>query len=153
MQKKAILAAAANSVGWPGINGHIKSKYTNCIICMQIRRTNNPSTPVSEAAANIQIMDILSLDWMSIGSLHFLIIVEKVTSFIWAKLFGHMTTYDSLSMLSDIIAENVRPKMVVRDSGPSFRGEFIQSLQDLHIDQSPSSTYLAKTNERSERAV
>ena len=65
--------------------------------------------------------------------------MEKVTSFIWARLFGHMTTSNSLSMLSDIIAEHGRPKMVVSDSGPSFRGEFIQSLQDLHIDHSPSS--------------
>ena len=56
-------------------------------------------------------------------------------------------------MLSDIIAEHGRPKMVVSDSGPSFRGEFIQSLQDLHIDHSPSSAYMAKTNGRSERAV
>ena len=116
---------------------------------MQIRRTNNPSTPVSEAAANIQIMDILFLDWMSIGNPHFLIIVEKVTSFIWAKLFGHMTTSNSLSMLSDIIAEHWRPKMVVSDSGPSFRGEFIQSLHDLHIDHSSSSAFMATHNGRS----
>ena len=90
---------------------------------------------------------------MSIGSLHFLIIVKKVTSFIWAKLFGHMTTSNSLSMLSDIKAKHWRPKMIVSDSGPSFRGEFIQSLEDLHIDHSPSSAYMASRNGRSERAV
>ena len=88
---------------------------------MQIKRTNNPSTPISEAAANVAIMDILSLDWMSIGTLHYLIIMEKVTSFIWSRLFSHMSTSNSLSMLSDVIVEHRKPKLVVGDSGPSFR--------------------------------
>ena len=120
---------------------------------MQIKRTNNPSTPISEAAANVAIMEILSLDWMSIGTLHYLIIVEKVTSFIWSRLFSHMSTSNSLSMLSDIIAEHGTPKLVVSDSGPSFRGEFVQSLLALHIDHSSSSAYMAKTNGRAEKAV
>ena len=64
-----------------------------------------------------------------------------------------MTTSNSLSMLSDIMAEHGRPKLVVSDSGLSFRGEFIQSLHDLHIDHSPSSAYMAKTNGRAEKAV
>ena len=123
--EKAMLAVSANSAWSPLINGDITFKYTDCIICMQIRSTINPSTPISDAAANVQIMDILSLDWMTIGTLHYLIIVEKVTSFIWARLFGHMTTSNSLSMLSDIRAKHGTPKLVVCDSGPSFRGEFI----------------------------
>ena len=88
--ERVMLAAASNTIWWPGINGQIMSKYINCTICMQIKRTNNPSTPISEAAANIAIMYILSLDWMSIGTLHYLIIVEKVTSFIWSRLFSNM---------------------------------------------------------------
>ena len=110
---------------------------------MQIKRTNNPSTPISEAAANVTIMDILSLDWMTIGTLHYLIIVEKVTSFIWSRLFSHMSTSNSLSMLSYVIAEHGRQKLVVSDSGPSFRGEFVQSLHALHRDHSSSSAYIA----------
>ena len=113
--------------GYSQINPPQKTKK-KCIICMQLRRTNNSSKPVSEAAADIEIMDILFCDLMSIGSLHFLIFIEKVTSFIWAKLYGHMTTSNSLPMLSDIIVEHGRPRMIVSDSGPSFRGEFIQSL-------------------------
>ena len=117
-----MMAASAGSVWWPGVNAHMKSKNANCMICMQLKRTNTPSTLVCEAAADIQIMDILSCDWMSIGSLHFLVFVEKVTSYLWAKLYGHMTTSNSLFMLSDIMVEHGRPKMVVSDSGPTFRG-------------------------------
>ena len=62
-----MLAAASYTVWWPGINGQIKSKYINCTICMQIKRTNNPSTPISEAAANVAIMDVfftrLDVNW------------------------------------------------------------------------------------------
>ena len=146
--ERAMLAASSDTIWWPCINGQIKSKYFNCTTCMQLKRNNDPGTPISQGAANVAIMDVLSLDWMSIGALHYLIIVEKVTSFIWSRLFGHMSTSNSLIMLSDVIAEHGRPKLVVSDSGPSFRGEFVASLQALHIDHSSPFSYLAKTNGR-----
>ena len=90
---------------------------------------------------------------MPIGALHYLIIVEKVTSYIWSRLFGHQTTANSLIMISDIIADHGRPKLVVSDSGPSFHGEFVAGLQALHVDHTSTSAYLAKTNGKAEKSV
>ena len=61
------------------------------------------STLVCEVATDIKIMDIISGDWMTVGPLHFMVYEEKVTSFLWAKLYNHMTTSNSLSMLSKIM--------------------------------------------------
>ena len=74
-----MVSAASDTVWWPGINGQIKSKYLNCPTCIQMKRSNDPSTPVSQGATDVSIMDVLALDWMSIGALHYLIVVEKVT--------------------------------------------------------------------------
>ena len=93
---------------------------TVLFVCSSKEQTQQ-APEVSEAAGDIQIINILSCDWMSIGSLHFLVFVKKVTSYLSAKLFGHMTTSNSLAMLSDIMVEHGRPEMVVSDSGPPFR--------------------------------
>ena len=56
-------------------------------------------------------------------------------------------------MLSNVMVEHGRPKMVMSDFGPVFKGEFIRSLGELHIDHSPSSAFMASQNGRSEVAV
>ena len=115
-----------------------------------MKRSNDPSTPVSQGATNVSIMDVLALDWMSIGALHYLIVVEKVTTYIWCRLFGHPTTANSLQMISEIITDHGCPKLIVSDSSPSFRGEFVASLQEMNIDHTSTAAYLAKTNEKAE---
>ena len=90
---------------------------------------------------------------MSIGALHYLIVVEKVTTYIWSRLFGHQTTANSLQMISEIITDHGCPKLIVSDSGPSFRGEFVASLQEMHIDHTSTAAYLAKTNGKAEKSV
>ena len=90
---------------------------------MQLRRIYCPSTPVSEAATDIKIMDIISGDWLTVGTLHFLVYVEKVSCFLWAKLYAHKTTSNSISMPTDIIQVHRRPELVVSDSGLSFRNQ------------------------------
>ena len=87
---------------------------------MQMKRSNDPSTPVSQGATDVSIMDVLALDWMSIGALHYLIIVEKVTTYIWSRLFGHQTTANSLLMISDIITDHSRPKLVSATLVPAY---------------------------------
>ena len=51
--EKAQIQAACKSIWLPGINYQIRSKYTNCTICMQLRKINAPSTPVSEGINNV----------------------------------------------------------------------------------------------------
>ena len=64
---------------------------------MQLRRIHCPSTPVSKAATDIKLMDIISGDWLTVGTLHFLVYVKKVSSFFWAKRDAHMTTSNGIS--------------------------------------------------------
>ena len=85
--------------------------------------------------------------------MHFFVYVEKVTSYLWAKLYNNLTNSNSLSMLSGIKLVHGRPKMVVFDSGPSFRNKIINKLRELHIDHSPSAAYMASRNGRREHAV
>ena len=120
---------------------------------MQLRKINAPSTPVFEGSTDVQLMDILSCDWASLGSSHFLIIVEKVSSFIWAKSYSHMSTNNSLNMLEEIMVVHGRPKLIITDLGPSFRGEFTRRLMELHIDHCTTPAYMPSKNGRSERAV
>ena len=56
-------------------------------------------------------------------------------------------------MISDIITDHGCPKLVVSDSGPSFCGEFVTSLQEMHIDHTSTDAYLAKTNGKAEKSV
>ena len=60
------------------------------------------------------------MDWASLGESHYLIIVEKVLSFIWAKCYSHMSTINSLSMIEEIIVVHGRPKLIITDLGPSL---------------------------------
>ena len=120
---------------------------------MQLRRVNTPSTPVSEGSTGVQLMDIVSCDWKSVVSSHFLIYVEKVSSFVWAKGYSHMTTANSMGMLEEIMIVHGCPKLVITDLGPSFRGEFTHGLLELNIDHCTSPAYMASNNGRSERAV
>ena len=55
---------------------------------MQMKRSNDPSTPESQGATNVSVIDILALDWMSIGALHYLIVVEKVTTYFGAGVLA-----------------------------------------------------------------
>ena len=107
--EQAMIQAACNSIWWPGINYQIRSKYTNCTICMQLHKMNAPNTPVSVGNTDVWLMDILSCDWDSLGSSHFLIFVEKVSSFIWAKSYSHMSTNNSLNMLEEKWLSTVAP--------------------------------------------
>ena len=93
------------------------------------------------------------MDWASLGSSHYLIIVEKVFFFIWAKCYSHMSTVNSLSMLEEIIVVHGRPKLIVSDLGPSFRMEFTRRLSELHIDHNTTPAYMPSQNGRAERAV
>ena len=43
--------------------------------------------------------------------------------------------------------------MVVSDSGPAFRNEFINRLRELQFSHSPSAAYTASRNGQSECAV
>ena len=104
---------------------------------MQLWRIHCPSTPVSEAATDMRLMDVLSGDWMSVGTLHFLVYAEKVSSFVWAKMYIHMTTNNSIDMLTDIIPIHRRLKLIVSDSGPAFRNKYITKLREMMINHSP----------------
>ena len=108
--EKTMIKAASTSIWWPGLHYQIRSKYINCTVCMQLRKINAPSTPISEGNISIQLMDTLSMEWASLGASHYLIIVEKVSSFIWAKCYSHMSTINSLSMLEEILVVHGRPK-------------------------------------------
>ena len=120
---------------------------------MQLRKVNCPSTPISQGEINVQLMDTLSMDWGTLGAAHYLIVVEKVSSYIWAKGYSHMSTVNSLSMLEEIIVTHGRPKLIISDLGPSFRGEFTKRLSELHIDHTTTPAYMPSQNGRVERAV
>ena len=90
---------------------------------------------------------------MTVGTLHFLVYVEKGSIFLWAKLHSHMTTRNSLSMLSKVMQVQGRPKLLVSDSGPAFWNEFISKLREMHINHMASEAYMATRNGRPERSV
>ena len=148
-----MIQAATSSIWWPGLNYQIRSKYTNCTVWMQLHKINAPSTPISEGNTDVQLMDILSCDWASLGSSHYLIIVENVSSFIWAKSYSHMSTINSLNMLEEIMVVHGRPKLIIMDLGPSFRMEFTRRLTELHIDHCTTPAYMPSQNGTSERAI
>ena len=76
---------------------------------MQLRRVHCPSTPVAELTVDIRVMEVLSADYLTVGLQHFLIWADKMSTFLWARKFLHMTTANVVDMLKDIIKIHGRP--------------------------------------------
>ena len=79
-----------------------------------------PPVPVSESACTVDIMDSLSAEFFSIGGSHFLIYVDKNSSFIWCRRFKQMTTSNAIKLLKEITHDHGRSKVVTTDSGPAL---------------------------------
>ena len=101
----------------------------------------------------IKDMEVLSADYLTVGSQHFLNMSDKMLAFVWAKKFLHMTTLNAIEMLKDIIKVHGRPKLVVTDVGPLYRNEYIQQLWSLRIDHSYLEAYMPSSNGQAERSV
>ena len=70
---------------------------------MQLRCIQCPSTQDSEVAINVRVREFLLADFLTVGLHHFLIYADKSSSFLWARLFKHMTSANSVDMLKNII--------------------------------------------------
>ena len=113
----AIIAAADNHYWWPAINRQITGKWANCPTWQQLWRIHCPSSPMVELTVKIKVMEVLSADYLTMGSQHFLIMLDKTSTFLWAKKFLHLNTWNAI----DILKVHGRPKLVLTDVGPQFR--------------------------------
>ena len=64
-----------------------------------------------------------------------------------------MTTVNAVEMLKSKIRIHGRPKLIITDVGPAFRGDYLQQLQDMHINHSYSEAYMPARNSHAERSV
>lgn len=153
MSEQAMTSLANSSCWWPNINAQIESKYLNCITCMQLRCVHCPSTPVSEAAIDVRVMEVLSADFLTVGLHQFLIYADESSSFLCVCQFQQLTTSNSVDMLKDIIHVHGCPKMIVSDSGPLLCNDYAAHLQSLMVDHSYSEAYMPSRNGRAKHVV
>ena len=87
---------------------------------------------------DIRVMKVLSTHYLTVGLQHFLILADKISTYLWTRKYLHITTANAVNMLKEIIKIHGHPKMVVTENGPSFQNKFFLQLWSLNIDHSYS---------------
>ena len=136
-----MIAAANAHLWWPYMNGNITSKRLNCLHCQQLRKLHNPLFPVNKHSYLVSIMEHLSANYFSIRHQYLLVMGDKMSAFIWANRYTAKSTTNTLAMIRPIIRAHDRPKIVIEDCGPEFRGDSVNQLHAMDIDHCCSKAF------------
>ena len=89
-----------------------------------MRYEPSPILANQELSEVLKPMDELRVDWGSVGSRHFHIIVDLATSYWWVHEFAHMSKENSISNLVEVMGVWGRALSVGGDGGPSYRAQW-----------------------------
>lgn len=144
---------AQESVYWPGIMLDIENVVLNCLTCQKYARSNMREPLQPHEVPEVPWQKI-GIDFKSVGSLNFIVIVDYFSKFIVVNKLQTKTAESVISSLKNVFATHGLPEEIFSDNGPPFNSrEFYNFVTQYDIKVSTSSPYYAASNGMVERAI
>ena len=137
------------------IQEDIKKTFSECKDCKR-ESSSKPTRAYNTTPPNLVLMapaEEISCDFMSFGVQSILVIKNRQSGFIAAKLTKDKTTQAAIEALKTWIFNYGFASIVRSDGGPSFRDAFAQELDKLGVKHVLSSSFNPQSNGGAERVV
>ena len=151
----AMLRLARGSFFWPKMSKEIKMKYQQCEACLE----NKPSKPekkvsvIPEDLVQLAPNEMISTDFFEYNDKDFMIIVDRVSGFIFSRMTKNKTQQEAIKVLHEYIHLFGIPHTVKSDGGPAYQSLFSEFLRGMHVEHRYSSSYHPSSNGQCERGV
>ena len=93
------------------------------------------------------------MDFCKYNGVDFVFIVDRLTGFIHCERTPNQCSLSAILEVKHWSNKNGLPYKVISDTGGGFRDDFIKQLQEMGVNQYPSSAYHSESNSLTERAV
>ena len=138
---------------WPNIQEDLKRTFSQCQDCKR-ESSSKPTRAYNTTPPNLVLMapaEEISCDFMSYGSQSILVIKDRQSGFIAAKLTKDKTTQAAIEALKTWFFNYGFASIVRSDEGPAFRDAFSQELDKLGVKHVLSSSFNPQSNGAAER--
>ena len=117
----------------------IQQLIENCDDCQTLRPSQN--SPVVKHPAAQEPMHSVSMDLFECKGIHYLVMVDRYSYYIWVKELRLLATQAILKALEQWFKDLGYPVIIISDNGPQFRQDFKDYCVKHHIIHSTSSPY------------
>lgn len=144
---------AQDSVYWPGIMVDIENMVLSCIVCQRYSRSNSKEPLQPHTVPELPWQKI-GIDFKSLGTLNFLIIVDYFSKFIVVNKIVSKTAESVISTLKNVFQLTGLPQEIFSDNGPPYNSkQFSDFAAKYDIKLCTSSPQYAQSNGMVERAI
>ena len=145
------LATARQLYYWPGMKNSIRQICKECPACQaeQPSQQRLPLQPTHAAAP----MEMVALDFFEWSGHHYLLMVDRFSSWPWVHKMRSTTTAATTDVLNSWFLEWGYPERIRSDNGPQFRGLFATWCKQHNILHETSSPWNPNSNGLAEAAV
>ena len=144
---------ARQYIFFPKIQQHLEEFSKTCNTCTLYMKSKDPSLQLIQTAELTKPLDCIVADWGTRGKLHFLIMADRATGFLWAAMYHAMTTDNTINLLKKIIVDFGKPIELTSDGGPAFQGKFSQFCAEKYIFHRHSTAYMPSHNGAAEISI
>ena len=147
-------ALARERFFWPGLQEDLHNLYKTCQACRR-ESASKPNTrkynTVPRDLLELAPAEEISTDFMSYGAQDVLVIKDRATGYIAAKLCKDKTTKSAIEGLKLFFFAYGFANCIRSDGGPCFKDAFSQELDKLGVKHTLSSAYNPQSNGGAER--
>ena len=93
------------------------------------------------------------MDFCKYNGNNFVFIVDRLTRYIHCEKSANQCTSSAILAVKHWASRNGLPYKIISDTGRGFRDNFIKQLQEMGVNQHPSSAYHSESNSLAERAI
>ena len=145
---------ARNRFFWPGLQEDLHNLFQSCRACKR-ESASKPNTNrynvIPPDLLQMSPAEEISVDFMSYGTQSILVIKDRQTGYIAAKLCKDKTTRSALEALKMWFYSYGFSNTVRSDGGPCFKDTFTNELDKLGIKHTLSSAHNPQSNGGAER--
>ena len=140
---------------WLGMSAEIEKVYESCEDCIQegLSKVHKRATVIPEDLSLLAPGESVSMDYATIENKKYLILKDKATGFLHAKITKDQTTGEAQKVVHEWAYTFGIPHVIKTDGGPAFRHAFKSYLLGLGIDHVVTSAYNPQSNGLAERGV
>ena len=154
MSADSMLRLAKVSFFWPKMKAQLVEKYKSCNECLtnSNQKVDKPDNLPQDLTA-IMPGEQVSVDYCDFGSKSILVIVDKVSSHMYAMLSKDKTFESAQKIMLEYFHHYSLPYLVTSDGGPCFRNKWSTWLDSIADNTHTTSAYRASSNGLVERQI
>lgn len=147
-------ALARSKLWWPGIDHDIETYIGSCSMCVSVRAAPPRAEPAPWPAARAP-WQRLHIDYMSIGPLVYLVVIDAYSKWVECLLMNKGTSTSQLILkLKNLFTTFGLPDLIVSDNDPKIHSaEFITFCKSYGIKYMTSPIYHPCSNGQAENSV